>query len=68
MDNKPGVEERFRGRARIQYADDVEARAGSNRGRTSRRRSRSSSMSIRTISRNRAVDPALVLPAHYRTL
>ncbi|KAL9081356.1 MAG: hypothetical protein Q9157_000075 [Trypethelium eluteriae] len=68
MDDKKDVQESLRGRTRIQYVNDVESRAGSHRGQTTRGASRSSSMSIRTISRNHTVDPGLVLPTHYRTL
>jgi hypothetical protein len=51
---------------RITYADDVE-----DRPRTAARPSRrlsTDSMSIRSISRQRSVDPSLVLPPAFRTL
>ncbi|KAI5815821.1 hypothetical protein BZA77DRAFT_73418 [Pyronema omphalodes] len=52
---------------RIRYADDAEMQP--RRGRpTLERRSSNSSMSIRSISRHRSIDPGVVLPIQYRTL
>ncbi|TKA69578.1 hypothetical protein B0A49_04495, partial [Cryomyces minteri] len=51
---------------RIQYAEDVEH--APSRSRTYARRNSEHSMSIRTLSRQRTVDPSLVLPVLYRTL
>jgi sodium/potassium-transporting ATPase subunit alpha len=51
---------------RITYADDVEERPRTT-ARPSRRLSMDS-MSIHSISRQRSVDPSLVLPPAFRTL
>ena len=51
---------------RITYADDVEDRPRTA-ARPSRRMS-TDSMSIRSMSRQRSVDPSLVLPPAFRTL
>jgi sodium/potassium-transporting ATPase subunit alpha len=55
--------------SRIQYADDVEPgpRASKMNRRTSRRNSQDS-MSIRSVSRNRSVNPGNMLPIQYRTM
>lgn len=51
---------------RIQYAEDVET---GRRGRMQRRDSNDNdSMSIRSISRRRNVEPGVMLPLQYRTL
>lgn len=52
----------------ITYADDVDVEA---RPRTTARMSRrmsTDSMSIRSMSRQRSVDPSLVLPPAFRTM
>lgn len=51
--------------ARITYAENV--RDNPQRARVNRRDS-SDSLSIHTISRNRNVDPGILLPVQYRTL
>jgi sodium/potassium-transporting ATPase subunit alpha len=50
---------------RIQYAEDVET--GTRRGRVPRRQS-SDSLSIRSMSRRRSIDPATLIPTEYRTV
>ena len=52
---------------RITYADDVDVEARPRTARTSRRRC-TDSMSIRSMSRQRSVDPSLVLPPAFRTM
>lgn len=53
---------------RITYADDVDVEARPRTtARTSRRMS-TDSMSIRSMSRQRSVDPSLVLPPAFRTM
>ena len=62
--------EAARATGRIHFADLERTETGGGRGRThslSRRQS-SDSLSIRSISRSRVVDPGVVLPIHYRTL
>ena len=63
--------EAARATGRIHFADlERTETGGGGRGRThslSRRQS-SDSLSIRSISRSRVVDPGVVLPIHYRTL
>jgi hypothetical protein len=53
---------------RLRYADDVEAHPGRGRRSQLARRGSNSSLSIRSLSRSRIVDPGLVLPTTYRTL
>lgn len=53
---------------RVTYADDVDVEARPRTtARTSRRMS-TDSMSIRSMSRQRFVDPSLVLPPAFRTM
>lgn len=52
---------------RINFADDIEAKP--RRARQSRiRRDSGDTMSIRSMSRRRSVEPNLVLPPQFRTL
>lgn len=51
---------------RIRYADDVENHP--RRGRDGQRRLSMDSMSIRSVSRRRQVEPNVALPVQYRTL
>ncbi|KAI5800828.1 hypothetical protein FPQ18DRAFT_253093 [Pyronema domesticum] len=52
---------------RIRYADGAEVQPRRGRSTLARRPS-NSSMSIRSISRHRSIDPGVVLPIQYRTL
>jgi sodium/potassium-transporting ATPase subunit alpha len=58
--------------SRIQYAEDVEScprPGGTNRGTLlPTRKNSSDTMSIRSLSRNRSIDPANILPIQYRTM
>ncbi|KAH0036758.1 cation-transporting ATPase pacL, partial [Aureobasidium melanogenum] len=52
----------------ITYADDVDAEARPRTGARVSRRMSTDSMSIRSMSRQRSVDPSLVLPPAFRTM
>jgi hypothetical protein len=64
-DAPPEPDEPIHRSGRIQYAGDIET--GIRRGRAARRQS-SDSMSIRSMSRRRSVDPATLIPTEYRTV
>jgi sodium/potassium-transporting ATPase subunit alpha len=71
-DSRVLVMEEAKDNSRIQYADDVETgpRPGKSNRRTSfgARRNSQDSMSIRSVSRNRSVNPGNILPIQYRTM